>query len=254
MLNSRLLKTLLSKKDALRLLELIHELTLCSNEADFRKIITALQEVLPHERNLTGIAKLSNGRIGKYGIINVSYPSEWLESQIVSRNPNDDPVARANYSKFRLQYFSDIPNEFPYPKGYLELGQDLGLAEGYVHGMRNQAGSVGSCFCFAGRRMKRDLRTEIIITLTVPHMHQALGRCLAVYEQVPRGHNCLSCRETEVLKWLKEGKSTWDISVILGISERTVKFHTSNIMQKLDASTRTHAVAIAIEQGLIDID
>jgi DNA-binding CsgD family transcriptional regulator len=56
------------------------------------------------------------------------------------------------------------------------------------------------------------------------------------------------------MKWLKHGKSTWDISVILGISERTVKFHISNVIQKLDASSRTHAVAIAIEQGLVGIE
>lgn len=42
--------------------------------------------------------------------------------------------------------------------------------------------------------------------------------------------------------------------MLLKISERTVKFHISNIMQKLDASGRTHAVGIAIEQGLVDIE
>lgn len=62
----------------------------------------------------------------------------------------------------------------------------------------------------------------------------------------------LSLREKEVLNWLKKGKTSWDISVILGISERTVNFHINNIMQKLDAVSRTHAVAIAIEAELID--
>jgi FixJ family two-component response regulator len=61
----------------------------------------------------------------------------------------------------------------------------------------------------------------------------------------------LSMREREVLKWLKMGKSSWDISVILDISERTVNFHITNIMNKLDAMTRTQAVAICIEKGLI---
>lgn len=61
----------------------------------------------------------------------------------------------------------------------------------------------------------------------------------------------LSMREKEVLKWLKKGKSSWDISIILGISERTVNFHITNIMNKLDAMTRTQAVAISIEKGLI---
>ncbi len=62
----------------------------------------------------------------------------------------------------------------------------------------------------------------------------------------------LSHREKEVLKWLKKGKTSWDISVILCISERTVNFHIKNIMQKLDAVSRTHAVVKAIEMGLID--
>lgn len=61
----------------------------------------------------------------------------------------------------------------------------------------------------------------------------------------------LSLREKEVLKWLKMGKSSWDISIILDISERTVNFHITNIMNKLDAMTRTQAVAISIERGLI---
>lgn len=64
----------------------------------------------------------------------------------------------------------------------------------------------------------------------------------------------LSLREKEVLNWLKKGKSNWDISNILGISRRTVSFHVTNIMQKLNAVSRTQAVAVAIERGLIDTE
>jgi DNA-binding CsgD family transcriptional regulator len=64
----------------------------------------------------------------------------------------------------------------------------------------------------------------------------------------------LSIREKEVLIWLKEGKSSWDISRILCVSERTVNFHIENIMRKLDAANRTHAVAIALKQRLIDFN
>jgi DNA-binding CsgD family transcriptional regulator len=60
----------------------------------------------------------------------------------------------------------------------------------------------------------------------------------------------ISKREKEILKWLKKGKSSWEISVILNISERTVNFHVGNIMQKLNAVSRTHAVAIYIEKGI----
>jgi DNA-binding CsgD family transcriptional regulator len=47
------------------------------------------------------------------------------------------------------------------------------------------------------------------------------------------------------------GKTNWEISLILNISERTVKFHIQNTMEKLQASSRAHAVAIALGEGLI---
>lgn len=62
----------------------------------------------------------------------------------------------------------------------------------------------------------------------------------------------LTEREKEVLNWIKQGKSSWDISIILGISEATVKFHVGTIMKKLNAVSRVHAVTIAISMGLID--
>lgn len=64
----------------------------------------------------------------------------------------------------------------------------------------------------------------------------------------------LSVREKEVLDWLKHGKSSWDISTILGISERTVNFHVYNVMRKLEAVNRPQAVAVAARLGLINFD
>lgn len=60
------------------------------------------------------------------------------------------------------------------------------------------------------------------------------------------GNVQLTDREKEILSWLMEGKSSWDIGQILSISERTVKFHVNNICIKLNAVNRTHAVAKAI--------
>lgn len=56
----------------------------------------------------------------------------------------------------------------------------------------------------------------------------------------------LSLRELEVLRWLKLGKTSWDISQILRISERTVNYHVGNIMQKLDVINRLQAVSAAV--------
>lgn len=67
------------------------------------------------------------------------------------------------------------------------------------------------------------------------------------------GDIALSQREREILDWVRKGKTNWEIAQILGISERTVKFHVQNIMLKLDVSSRTRAVAVAMERGLIDL-
>jgi DNA-binding CsgD family transcriptional regulator len=59
-------------------------------------------------------------------------------------------------------------------------------------------------------------------------------------------------RERECLEWVARGKSSWDISIILNISENTVNFHLKNTMKKLGASRRSVAAIKAIKLGLID--
>ena len=60
-------------------------------------------------------------------------------------------------------------------------------------------------------------------------------------------------REIEVLQWLQQGKSSWEISKILGLSERTVNFHVYNVMGKIKAVNRPQMVTIALRLGLINL-
>ncbi|WP_199763242.1 helix-turn-helix domain-containing protein, partial [Bradyrhizobium guangdongense] len=45
--------------------------------------------------------------------------------------------------------------------------------------------------------------------------------------------------ERQCLRWVEEGKSSWEIGVILNVSLNTVNFHLKNAMRKLETSTRT---------------
>jgi DNA-binding NarL/FixJ family response regulator len=63
----------------------------------------------------------------------------------------------------------------------------------------------------------------------------------------------LTPREQEVLNYLAQGLQNKEIAQKLVISERTVKFHVSSILTKLEAGNRTEAVAVAAQRGLIDM-
>jgi DNA-binding NarL/FixJ family response regulator len=67
------------------------------------------------------------------------------------------------------------------------------------------------------------------------------------------GEETLSPREAEVLRLVSGGNRNQDIARKLFISEETVKIHVRHILEKLNASDRTQAVAIALRRGIIEL-
>jgi DNA-binding NarL/FixJ family response regulator len=60
-------------------------------------------------------------------------------------------------------------------------------------------------------------------------------------------------RETEVLRLIVGGNANKEIAAQLSITEETVKGHVKNILAKLSANDRTHAVSIALPRGIIQL-
>ena len=99
----------------------------------------------------------------------------------------------------------------------------------------------GSCHLVVereGRRLVVRLLTEPGHSLLLLEEQQPLRPTL--FE--PFG---LTRREAEVLFWVTEGKTDWEIGVILGVSARTVQKHVEHILSKLGTETRTAAAAWA---------
>ena len=67
-----------------------------------------------------------------------------------------------------------------------------------------------------------------------------------------KGEDMLTTREREILQLLADGMSNADVAAKLFISQETVKSHVRHILTKLEADTRTHAVAIALRDAIID--
>ena len=109
---------------------------------------------------------------------------------------------------------------------------------------------AGAC----GYLLKEALRKDLVDTIRLVH---AGGRRvppeLAVQLAEHMTDEPLTERETTVLRLAAAGNSNKRIGSQLDITEGTVKAHMKNILGKLDASDRTHAVTIALKRGILEL-
>jgi DNA-binding NarL/FixJ family response regulator len=106
-----------------------------------------------------------------------------------------------------------------------------------------------------GYILKESVHTEIVRAIRVVHSGKRLmspevaERLSEHFPQV-----ALTAREIEVLQYVAKGYGNKEIGVRLGTAAGTVKMHLQNILSKLGASDRTHAVTLAISRGIIHIE
>jgi DNA-binding NarL/FixJ family response regulator len=91
----------------------------------------------------------------------------------------------------------------------------------------------------------------VIRAVAAGRRHISPDVALSVAEHL--GKEDLSSREIEVLELIREGNRNKQIADRLRIAETTVNFHIKNIVDKLQANDRTHAVTIAVRRGLLQI-
>jgi DNA-binding NarL/FixJ family response regulator len=102
--------------------------------------------------------------------------------------------------------------------------------------------------------LKSLLRKELLETIRAVHAgHKRIPPEIASQLAEHAADDALTLREIEVLRLLAGGNANKLIADKLSIAEETVKFHVRNILSKLGASDRTHAVAIALKRGIIEL-
>jgi DNA-binding NarL/FixJ family response regulator len=105
----------------------------------------------------------------------------------------------------------------------------------------------------AGYILKNMSGDEILTVIRAVHqgVHRRLPSEVAVRLAEHFGQEDLTERELDVLKLIRDGNRTKQIADRLAISESTVNFHLKNLIDKLGANDRSHALAIAIRRGLL---
>ena len=106
----------------------------------------------------------------------------------------------------------------------------------------------------SGYLLKNMLRKELVETIRTVHGgKKRIPPEIAMEMAEHHTDDALSEREVEVLLQVAAGNANKKIADHLNISEETVKAHMKNILAKLAANDRTHAVTIALKRGIIEI-
>lgn len=132
---------------------------------------------------------------------------------------------------------------FPTVESYVQQGQ-YGLAEESQHatdlGGRLEVSSVLG----VGTQVRTWLPLHPTAASPTPSQPDGPSRTESMIEP-------LTPREQEVLAGVAQGWTNRQIAAHLGISDRTVQFHLSNVLGKLDVASRTEAAVLALERGLV---
>jgi DNA-binding NarL/FixJ family response regulator len=105
-----------------------------------------------------------------------------------------------------------------------------------------------------GYMLKGQVHRELLDTIRAVHAGQKRIPAEVAAELADHvAEDDLTSREIEVLRLVASGNANKEIAAQLSISEETVKSHITNILSKLAANDRTHAVTIAVKRGIIEL-
>ena len=248
----------LSKTDCEKFIEVLHYAAQSESVEDVKNVLARFQALFPFTRVIGGLAKL--GRTGDFegftNVLNVSYPEEWIRLYWQRGYFEIDPVLQTALRQRGTQHWeatyksasSDKQREF------IAAAKEFGLTDGITTGSTDTACGVGTFCSFASAGRVDAKRYMPLVEYFGYHVHLALLRTAPKSSQpVAPCVRELTLREMTILNWVRQGKTNWEIAKIMSVTERTIRFHVESIFSKLDVTSRSHAVATAIEHGLPNV-
>lgn len=185
-----------------------------------------------------------------------TYPEEWARHYIANDYVNLDPVMPQATRGILPFSWADLYKSLSQKSGQrrvIDEAGDFGLPNGItvpVHGPGKGVATLNVAaqispkeFNELWQRHRHDLH------LVAMYCHEAIIR--HTHERKGESQPHLAPRERECLLWTGRGKTAWEISTILNISQETVVHYLKSASSKLGVHNKTHAVVKAILMGLI---
>lgn len=181
------------------------------------------------------------------------WPEEWMERYFERNYVSIDPVIDRTRQTLSPFDWNDMDMAGAGTSVVLDEAREYKLNSGHVVPFVSLDGNLVAV-SLAGEQAELSQEVRGMISLISSY---AIGRVIQLNGQshLLRDEHApeimLTPREAECMRWASLGKSEWEISVILGISEHTSEKHLLNAKSKLGAVNRVQAVAEAIRRGYI---
>nr|AAF26601.1 PsyR [Pseudomonas amygdali pv. tabaci] len=190
-------------------------------------------------------------------VILSNYPDSWLKSYVASNYHLIDPIIKHAWHSITPFFWREAECcSGRRTDDFLKRSAKYQLSSGATFTLHD-ASWLFAALSLCNARQQNDFDQRIRekaadIQMSLIRFHDRLIKTRAPHELFPQPAQCkLSTRETGVLKWVAMGKSYSEIAEIFSISERTVKFHMSNVSSKLKVRTAKQAVYKAINMGMV---
>lgn len=190
---------------------------------------------------------------GPTTVVISNLPEQWCNHYGQLDYARVDPAAlhcraRVTPTLWWTEGYPELASRDPQTAAFVEEARGFGLRSGVSFPIHGSGGAWGmlslSCEQELESSRPRLERSMPYNQLLSGYVFEAATR--AVVPDRPADGQELTGREMECIAWCAEGKTSWEISKILGISERTVFFHMQNASRKLGASNRIQAVTLAM--------
>lgn len=232
------------------IMRVLVECTHVQTASEFTAMVEgSFRAVLPHQSMLCGIGGISRQGNHIRKILSVDYPLEYFEPLRDDDGRLDSPLMKRWRETLEPQLFQSGRDDHLYPEGWVSLFNKYDLRNTIAHGVLDLGGVFSSFFIFSRMPGEIGPHQAFLMKLLTPHLHFALVRVLATVDDyrgtLGKSKKALSERQRDILHWLQEGKTNWEIAKILDLSELNVKYHIDQIFLKLEVRSRAHAVAKA---------
>ena len=259
----------LERSELLRLMELASQCLTATTPGQLETIISSIYDLANYGKAALCALSRAENEVALTHYVNHSYGAQWAELYASQNFHRIDPIlfhASTTDGVFRWDETAAPRVCCEDSSDFLEAAETFGLANGVSFSCAGISRTFRSVLSITGVPADEFERTRRVLTVIGPHLHESYRRvrhfqldhdnavelsARAPVELSARAPAELSAREREVLCWAQQGKTYWEIGCILGISQRTVKFHFARIKAKLDVVSTAHAIAKAMRTGLI---